>query len=622
MGENEKNLNDDTDDLIARVERQLNEIENAEYLHDMTADALDEKGFIGNKNINLGTGRLSHATEKEHLFFEPNVLFERLDDKTNSAAIKIETLLHIPDVEQGQLIATRAANESIPFDAGENVSTNIVNGEVQFCAKIRGKPVIIKKELHVVPSDVDSTFKITWDTKGMTAYLECTPAYGSGSPLVLSTILEELDRLDIRYSINKLLIQQIVAEVNNTKTGKKQVVIATGTLPVDEKKGTVSFEFETKPVEYEFSILPNGKIDYKKSKNILTATSGQLLAHVWPKSPGVSGTDIFGESVPFETVKDDSELVAGSGVMVSKNEKGTYYYAAIAGSIVLNGSILDVVNMYVVEGDVDYTTGNIVFNGNVMISGTVLDGFEVHADGDIFVSKIVESAKLVAGRDIIVKGGVLGRSKGLLTAGRDINIGYAQNACLEAQGNVYIGNYAVNSYIATSKKLIMLDKRGAVIGGEVYALQGIDVRSLGSENSTKTYVEAGTDYLVLRMVKEMNTVIDFCEQNVRKINAALKTLAIKLASGTELTPSLKNSMQKALDKKRELEQRRKRVLSKRNDLQKTALEIDRCFIKVKDTCYADVTIKIKEFRLVVTKERNRIKFFDDLKAGDIVTSSY
>jgi len=62
---------------------------------------------------------------------------------------------------------------------------------------------------------------------------------------------------------------------------------------------------------------------------------------------------------------------------------------------------------------VDFVTGNIFFNGNVVVCGTVLDGFEIKADGDIIVSKIVESATLTAGRDVIVKGGVLGRGKGL-----------------------------------------------------------------------------------------------------------------------------------------------------------------------------------------------------------------
>jgi galactitol-specific phosphotransferase system IIB component len=81
-------------------------------------------------------------------------------------------------------------------------------------------------------------------------------------------------------------------------------------------------------------------------------------------------------------------------------------------------------------------------------------------------------------------------------------------------------------------------------------------------------------------------------------------------------------MQKALDKKRDLKHRRKRVISKRNDLQKAALEKDHSYVKVRETCYSDVTTKIKEYRIFVSKERTHVKFFDDPKAMDIGISSY
>jgi len=157
-------------------------------------------------------------------------------------------------------------------------------------------------------------------------------------------------------------------------------------------------------------------------------------------------------------------LTAGNGVR--KTENGKEFFAEVNGSIMLNRTIIEVVNTYVVNGDVDYSTGNIQFNGNVVINGTVPDGFEVKADGDIVVMKIVESARLEAGRDIIIKGGVQGKGKGLVSAGRDVRVGYAQNARMEAEGNIYIDNFAINSYLFTSKCLIMKNKKGAVIGGK------------------------------------------------------------------------------------------------------------------------------------------------------------
>jgi len=213
--------------------------------------------------------------------------------------------------------------------------------------------------------------------------------------------------------------------------------VAIGTSAKEGEPGRVDFTFSTIPQEYDFHILPDGRIDYKSSTNILMAEKDKLLARIFDPKEGVPGVNVSGEKIVANAGKP-ALLTAGNGVR--KTENGKEFYANINGSIVLNGTIIEVVNTYVVNGDVDYATGNIQFNGNVVINGTVPDGFEVKADGDIVVMKIVESARLEAGRDIIIKGGVQGKGKGLVSAGRDVRVGYAQNARMEAEGNIYIDN--------------------------------------------------------------------------------------------------------------------------------------------------------------------------------------
>jgi uncharacterized protein len=609
------------EDLLARVERQLDEIETSEILLDMTPEALSEKGFIGDKPIDIGRSAKAQVTEKEHLLFEPGVEFERLADTVAFETIEVESLPLIADVEKGQLIATRDAEERTVFEAGNNIAVNISDGRVRYYALVRGRPVIIKGVLHLVPSDVDGKVKIRVDEEKMHVFLDCSPAFGNGTPLTTRLVHAEMEQSGIRHGIKKDAVTAAVDEANKGRVAVRDALVALGTPSLPGKPGAIEYAFDSTPREYDFTILPDGRIDYRNSKFIVTATENQLLARIGPASPGIPGTTVLGESLPAE----DSEtavtpIIPGNGVRVS--EDGKAFFAAIAGIIMVNGSMLDVVNMYVVEGDVDFATGNISFNGNVLVRGTVLDGFEVKADGDIIVQKIVESARLAAGRDVIVKGGVLGRGKGLVSAGRDIRIGYAQNARLEAQGNIYIGNYAVNSYIATSKQLFALEKRGSVIGGEVFALRGVDVRTLGSETGIKTYVEAGTDYLVLRTMGEMDGVIAFCKQNIQKINEALKALAGKFNTGAPLPQAMKQPMVKALEKKRDLERRMASVLAKRADLKKASLEKERCFVKVKDTCYPDVSIKVKEIKTVVTKSRDNVRFYDDRKTGEIGVGAY
>lgn len=610
---------DNTEPLIAYLEKQLHEMDTAELLRDMTPEMLAEKGFLGDKPIGIRRTVNRQATEKEHLLFADGIEFERFSDSDTFETVELSSLLHIADVKKGQLIASRSADERTPFEAGQNVQKNIVDGVERFHATVRGKPFIIKDALYVMPSDVDCKIAVRLDVLKMYAFLDCIPACGDGRPLTVAYARAELIRQGISHGINEIKLESTITEANQFHRTLTDITIAIGTPSVPSKPGAVEYAFDTKPREYDFRILPDGKIDYRNSKSILTATENQLLARIGTAIPGVPGKTVCGEAVPVDEVSN-ATLIPGSGVRVSPD--GREFFAAIAGSIVLNGSMLDVVNMYVVDGDVDFSTGNISFNGNVFISGTVHDGFEVRADGDIVVAKIVESARLEAGRDIIINGGVLGRGKGLIAAGRDIKIDYAQNARLEAQGIITIGNFVINSYIATSSRLVALEKRGAIIGGEVFTLRGVDAKSIGSEAGVKTYVESGTDYLVMRTVGELDTAIAFCEQHTRKIDETLKMIVGKIGPGAVMPPAMKQPMLKALQKKRDLQQRTTIMQAKRADLKKIALGKESCFVKVKGTCYSDVTIKIKELKTTVTTAREHVRFYDDKKTEEIGVGAY
>ena len=75
---------------------------------------------------------------------------------------------------------------------------------------------------------------------------------------------------------------------------------------------------------------------------------------------------------------ESNVLCAGQNVVVTDDGK---FKAVCDGQISLNGKVLSVFLHYMVEGDVDYGCGNISFNGNVTIKGSVLPGFEVKAKG-------------------------------------------------------------------------------------------------------------------------------------------------------------------------------------------------------------------------------------------------
>lgn len=604
---------------MARIEKQLDEIDTIEILNDSTKESLEEKGFLGDKKIEVRATQQKTFTEKEHLVFEPGVEFSRLSGGAEFGKLKIEPFLNFKDVENGQVIARRCLPELIPFTAGNNVSkSEDPSGEV-YIAGARGKVLVIKNALFVLPSDIPCQVRITVDKIKQHAFLDCVPAYGSGTPLTAAAVEAEMKKQGILFGILEKNIHDAVDTANRTHTGQNGILAAQGKPPVPGDKGKIEYMFEEKPEECEFHVLPDGRVDYRKTKVIVMTEQDRLLARIIDPQNGIEGKNVYGETVSAASGAP-IRLAMGRGVRVS--ESGKEYYAVTDGCIISNGSLLEVVPVYVVNGDVDFSTGNIQFNGTVLINGTVRDGFEVKAEGDIIVNNIVESARLEAGRDIIIKGGVQGKGKGLICAGRDLRVGYAQNARLEAQGNIYIANYAINSCIFTSRFLIMNQQRGAIMGGEAYALKGIDAMTLGSENGIKSYVDVGTDYLIRRRITEIDEAIGFCRMNASKIEDSLKTLAARVKTNEQLSEGMKQVVVKALEKKKDLEQRMAIMLAKRSDLCEQGQNPDICFLRVKFRCYPDVTIKIKEYKMILSKARDHVQFYEDRQADEIAIGAY
>jgi uncharacterized protein len=619
MAKEKENEPQDPGMLLERLEQQLEDIETAEIMNDMTRESLEEKGFLGNKPIEIARSSQKTGTEKEHLMMAEGVEFTRLADSDDYSSLTIESLMHLKDVKKGQLIATRNTDERSAFGPGDNVIKN-VNGPVEYYgAGKNGFVVIYKNALHIFPSDADCLIRITVTADKMSALMDCAPGHGDGKQLNENGVNAELHRLGITYGIDEHSIAEAVNNANSRMERQENIRIAKALPPMQGQAGKVEFTFSIDQQGFDFHILPDGKIDYKKSSNILMAQKGMLLARIIDPLEGVSGINVFGEKVNAETGRP-AFCTAGNGVV--KSGDGKEFYADINGSIILNGTIIEVVNTYVVNGDVDFSTGNIQFNGNVVINGSIPDGFEVKADGDIVVLKIVESARLEAGRDIIIKGGVQGKGKGLISAGRDLRVEYAQNARLEAEGNIYIDNFAINSYISTTKYLIMQNKKGAVIGGEVFAQRGVDVKMLGSETGVKTIVDAGNDYLVMKRLSEIDRTIDFCRKNIRKIEEILRPLSNKIKTGEGLPASMKSIVVKAMEKKRSLERQQEIMIAKRSDLYRQSQEKDACYIKVSQICFPDVMIKIKEYKKGITAVRENVRFYEDRKSGEIAAGAY
>ncbi|MDD5674788.1 MAG: FapA family protein, partial [Chitinivibrionales bacterium] len=422
----------DSKKLVDRLEANLLEIETREILEGMTHYELTERGFVGDKDITIDRARFKETSEKEKLVFEDGVEYQRLDDRDAYESIDIDKIMLVRDVQPGQVIATRELNETVVFNAGNNVDKGDVDKREIYRAKVKGKVVIIRDAMHVFPSDIDSVLKAHISDDGMRAIMDCSPGYGAGRELNYESVLDELRKIRVVFGTREKAIREAIEESNEKRIPLHNVIVAEGRPPSTGGNAAIDYKFNTDDDKQTFKIMPDGRIDYKGSASIPSAQKDQLLATVTLPAEGTAGMNVLGKEIPAEK-GTDTFLVAGKGVRTSPD--GRSFFAAASGCVVHNPPVIEVLDLYEVRGDVDYSTGSIDFNGSVVISGTVREGFEVNAVGDIIVQKMVEAARLMAGRDVRILGGVHGQGKGLIAAGRDVYVEFAQNVRIEAQGS-------------------------------------------------------------------------------------------------------------------------------------------------------------------------------------------
>ncbi len=589
------------DRFFERLEEQLMSIETDEILKDLSLESLEGKGFMNKVDIQKKNNAL--PTEKEGLVFESHVDYYRSRDKKEIGQVSMEMILDISPVAAQACIASRDAKDTRKLVLGQNIEAKTVNSITKLYAAINGRVVICGSTIGLIPADVDSKVTVTIAPDQFSALVTISPSFGNGAAATLVKVIGELSKMKVRFGVVQENIEKAIAIAETQKIVQTDIVAALGELPIAGHNGTVEYLFDASGKAPEFKILPDGRIDYKNHAGILRARKGDVLAHLYPPGIGKAGLTVCGEVVAQEEGKPAVSF-AGKGVTLLKERQE--YVSEIDGMIILTGALIEVVDSFVVEGDVDYSTGNIDFNGTVIVHGSVLDGFEIKAGGDIVIGRNVESAKIEAGRDILIRGGVQGKGKGLISAGRNVTIDFVQNGKVEAQGSITIENFALNSYLYASKNLHVFGKRGMLLGGEVYIRHSIEVKTIGSEGGTKTHVECGTDFLVTRKIHEIDSVMQMIKSSHQKIVGMLRTVSLTFKKDIEFLSSKKEVLLKALEKKKDLEKRMNILVARRMELTQESLEKDPCTIKVRNSCFPNTHIKIKNEQLAIVKRLDSV----------------
>jgi len=187
------------------------------------------------------------------------------------------------------------------------------------------------------------------------------------------------------------------------------IIIAQGDPPKEPVDGHIEYVFQERQANID---LESDRVDHFEARAVVSADQDTLLARRHNSQPGEPGKDVYGRSISPRRPKE-AEWKTGEGVYL--NADRTEAYAAVAGLPVIQNGQLKVLQVYELAGDADISTGNIHFNGEVLVRGSVMDRVNIKVrEGGVQVGGLVSHAKIIADGDIHVAKNVVSSE---LTAG-------------------------------------------------------------------------------------------------------------------------------------------------------------------------------------------------------------
>lgn len=322
--------------------------------------------------------------------------------------------------------------------------------------------------------------------------------------------------------------------------------VAFATPAIDGTDAKVDLKIKISP-DTKPKSRSDGSVDYRNIQTFTSVSKGDVLAVKIPPTSGTAGVTVTGELIPSQSGKDVS-LPNGRNTEISSD--GILLTATTTGIILYENSQIHVVELLHVGSDVDFSVGNIKYNGDVLISGSVMPGFVVEAEGSIQIKGGVESAKLISRNgSIIVDKGIMGKGDTFITAKKGITVSFAQDASFSCEETLTLEKYLLHCTVDCS-----LFEGGApqanVIGGEIRAAKGVVLRLCGSEKEVPTKIVIYDKYkhLIVGKLKELVELRDKLVNELAPIEKQLRTKAALLKkAGDNVSDRNRDEIKKWVD---------------------------------------------------------------------------
>lgn len=291
-------------------------------------------------------------------------------------------------------------------------------------------------------------------------------------------LLAALAREQIKYGINETAVEKLAQRpIFNIR-----IKVAEATEPIDGQDGGVTLLVK-KDADYKPEYSEDETIDYKNLNYFQMVKKGQVLCEITKETAGIEGTDIYGQPIPAFKGKKP-QVPAGKNTSLTEDESKLI---ADCDGIIKFVNIINIDEMMHVRKNIDFSTGNINFPGDVTIDGDVSSGFSVKAGGDLIVKGVVEDAIVEAAGNVLITKGIYGGNTGNVTVGKDLRCNYIENASLQVDGDITV-DYIIDGKITCNGNITLAGTKELIVGGEIQLKGELVARTIGNDREYPTVI--------------------------------------------------------------------------------------------------------------------------------------
>lgn len=351
------------------------------------------------------------------------------------------------------------------------------------------------------------------------------PQSNKGNTLTKLDIIDKLKNEGVKYGI----LEENIDNYINNRVYAQEIILAKGIEPVQGRDAFIDYKFKigsSKP-----KLNEDGSVDFHNLDIISHVNKGDILAVLTPADKGKEGIDVTGNIIKPKKVKTVT-LKHGNNIHLSEDK--TIMYTDVSGHAIYAERKVFVSDVYDVPADVNTSTGNIRYDGNIHVKGNIRTGYVVEAKGDIIVDGVVEGAILKAGGQIIIKRGIQGINKGILEAKGNIISKFIENATVKSGGTITT-EAVMHSNISAKDEIYVNGSKGFISGGEARAGKKISVKTAGSTMGTQTTLEVGVDPAIVEEFHVLSEKVSRLIEDKEKLDKIVSLLKNKQAEGVDLT---------------------------------------------------------------------------------------